>query len=200
MCFTVHTPCSFGVKQLPGFWKFWKGHVCFLIWHPEHCYVAGCENQAGDPASQGIWKGNICKFFLYSVQRRTKSSKRLWFKPASSWTSQAWNPSPYLSGSAHSVPFDLQFSSVAQSCLTPCDPTDPSTLGLPVPYQLPVLAQTHIHCQPSHPLLSPSPPAFNLSQHQGLFQWVSSSHQVAKILEFQLQHQSFQWIFRINFL
>ena len=54
--------------------------------------------------------------------------------------------------------------------------------------------------QPSHPLTSPSPPAFNLSQHQGLFKWVSSSHQVAKVLEFQLQHQSFQWIFRTDFL
>ena len=54
--------------------------------------------------------------------------------------------------------------------------------------------------QPSHPLSSPSPPALNLSQHQGLFQWVSSSHQVAKVLEFQLQHQSFQWIFRTDFL
>ena len=65
--------------------------------------------------------------------------------------------------------------------------------------------QTHVHwvgdaIQPSHPLSSPSPPAFNLSQHQGLFKWVSSSHQVAKVLEFQLQHQSFQWIFRTNFL
>ena len=54
--------------------------------------------------------------------------------------------------------------------------------------------------QPSHPLLSPSPPAFNLSQHQGLFQCVSSSHQVAKVMEFQLQNQSFQWIFRTDFL
>ena len=57
-----------------------------------------------------------------------------------------------------------------------------------------------VSIQPSHPLLSPSPPAFNLFQHQGLFQWVSSSHQVANILEFQLQHQSFQWIFRIDLL
>ena len=65
--------------------------------------------------------------------------------------------------------------------------------------------ETHVNwvgdaIQPSHPLSSPSPPAFNLSQHQGLFQWVSSSHQVAKVLELQLQHQFFQWIFRINFL
>ena len=82
---------------------------------------------------------------------------------------------------------------------------DCSTPGLQVHHQLPELAQTLIHwvgnaIQPPHPLLPPSPPAFNLSQHQGLFQWVSSSHQVAKVLEFQLQHQSFQWIFRIDFL
>ena len=90
-------------------------------------------------------------------------------------------------------------SSVAQSCLTLCDPMDCSTPGLPVHHQLPVFTQTHVHwvgdaIQPSHPLSSPSPPTFNLSQHQGLFKWVSSSHQVAKVLEFQLQHQSFQWI------
>ena len=79
------------------------------------------------------------------------------------------------------------------------------TDGFPVHHQLLELAQTHIHwvsdaIQPSHPLLSPSLPAFNLSQHQGPLQWVSSSHQVAKVLEFQLQHQSFQWIFRTDFL
>ena len=72
--------------------------------------------------------------------------------------------------------------SAAQSCLTLCDPTDCSTQGSPVFYHLPELAQTHVHwvsdaIQPSHPLLSPSPPAFNLSQHQGLFQWVGSFHQ-----------------------
>ena len=69
--------------------------------------------------------------------------------------------------------------------------------GLPVHHQLPEFTQTHVHwvgdaIQPSHPLWSPSPPALNLSQHQDLFKWVSSSHQVAKVLEFQLQHQSFQ--------
>ena len=81
---------------------------------------------------------------------------------------------------------------------------DCSTPGFPVHYQLLELAQTHVHwvggaIQPSHPLSSPSPPAFKHSQHWGLFQWVSSSHQVAKVLEFQLQHQSFQWIFRTDF-
>ena len=88
----------------------------------------------------------------------------------------------------------VQFSSVAQLCLTLCDPTDCSIPGFPVHHQHLELAQTHVHrvsdaIQPSHPLLFPSPPVFNLSQHQSLF---SSSHQVAKVLEFQLQHQSFQ--------
>ena len=102
--------------------------------------------------------------------------------------------------------FDMyQFSSVAQSCPTLWDPMDYSMLGLPVYHQLPEFTQTHAHrvsdaIQPSHPLLTSSPPMFNLSQHQGLFQWVSSSHQVAKVLEFQLQHQSYQWVFRTYFL
>ena len=90
-----------------------------------------------------------------------------------------------------------QLSSVAQLCLTICDPMDCSTPGFPVHHQLPELAQTHIHqvgdaIQPSHPLSSPSLHALNLSQHQGLFKGISSSHQVAKVLEFQLQHESFQ--------
>ena len=93
--------------------------------------------------------------------------------------------------------YSVQFSSVAQSCPTLCDPMNRSMPGLPVHHQLPESIQTHVHwvgdaIQPSHPLLSPSPPAPNPSRHQGLFQWVSSSHQVAKVLEFQLQHQSFQ--------
>ena len=87
--------------------------------------------------------------------------------------------------------------SVAQSCLTLCDPMDCSMTGLPVLPYFPEFAQTHVHqvndaIQPSHPLSPTSPPSLNLFQHQGLFQWVSSSHQVAKVLEFQLQHQSFQ--------
>ena len=94
-----------------------------------------------------------------------------------------------------------KFSSVTQSRLTLCNPMDCSTPGFPVHHQLPELTQTHVHwasdaIQLSHPLSSPSPPAFNLSQHQGLFQWVSSLHQVAKGLEFQ--YQSFQWIFRTD--
>ena len=90
----------------------------------------------------------------------------------------------------------VQFSSVAQSCPTLCDLINCSMPGLPVHHQLLEFTQTHVHrvsdaIQPSHPLSSPSPPAPNPSQHQGLLQWVNSSHEVAKVLEFQLQHQSF---------
>ena len=96
-----------------------------------------------------------------------------------------------------------QFSSVIQSCPTLCDPMNHSTPGLPVHHQLLESTQTHVHqvsdaIQPSHPLSSPSP-ALNHSQHQGLFKWVSSSHQVAKGLKFQLQHQSFQYSGLISF-
>ena len=100
---------------------------------------------------------------------------------------------------------DIQFSSVAQSCLTLCDPMDCSTPGLPVHHQLLEPTQTHVHRIPnaipqSHSLSPLSPPTFKLSQHQNLFQWVKSSHQVPKVLEFQLQHHSFQWTFRTDFL
>ena len=99
----------------------------------------------------------------------------------------------------------VQFSSVTQSCSTLGNPMSLSTPGLPVHYQLPESTQTHVHwvgdaIQPSHPLLSPSPPALNLFQHQGLFKWVSSSHEASKVLEFQLQHQSLQWTLRTDLL
>ena len=98
-----------------------------------------------------------------------------------------------------------QFSSVTQSCLTICDPVNHSTPGLPVHYQLPESTQTHVHWvsdanQLSYPLSSPFPPALNLSQHQSLFKWVGFLHQVAKVLEFQRQHQSFQWTSRADLL
>ena len=91
----------------------------------------------------------------------------------------------------------VQFSSVAQLCPTLCDPMNRSTPDLPVHHQLLEFTQTHVHwvgdaIQPSHPLSSPFPHAPNPSQHQSLFQWVSSSHEGAKVLEFQLQHHSFQ--------
>ena len=99
----------------------------------------------------------------------------------------------------------FKFSSVTQLCLTLCNPMDCSMSGLPAHHQLPELTQTHVHrvgdaIQPSHPLSSPSPPVSNLSQHQDLFKWVSSSHQVANLLESQLEHQSFQWTPRTDLL
>ena len=95
-------------------------------------------------------------------------------------------------------------SSVTQLCPTLFDPMDYSIPCFPVHHQHQELAQAHVHrvgdiIQLSNPLSSLSPPAFDLSQHQGLFKWVSSSHHVAKVLEFQLHHQSFQWIFMTDF-
>ena len=102
-------------------------------------------------------------------------------------------------------PISVQFSSVTQLSLTLCDPMDYSTPCFPFHHQHPELTQTHVHqvgdaIQASYPLLPPSPSALNHFQHQGLFQWVDSSYQVAKILELKLQYQSFQWIFRVDFL
>ena len=110
---------------------------------------------------------------------------------------------PFVTSHHHRA--SVQFSSVAQLYPTLWDPMDYSMPGLPAHHQLPVFTQTHVHWvgdafQPSHPLSSPSPLAFNLPQHQTFLQWVSSSHQVAEVLEFQLQHQAFQWIFKTDFL
>ena len=122
--------------------------------------------------------------YLFKVQTHTLFSKRIKLK--------------VLKYKNCLTAFSQSVSSVAQSCPTLCDPMNRSTPGLPVHHQHPEFTQTHAHrvgdaIQPSHPLSSPSPPAPNPSQHQGLFQWVSSSNQVAKVLEFQLQHQSSQW-------
>ena len=101
-------------------------------------------------------------------------------------------------------------SSVAQSCLNLCNLMDCSTPGLPAHHQLPEFTQTHVHwvgdaIQPSHPLSSPSPPALNLSQNQGLFKWVTSSHQMLKVLEFSFRISPFNEYsglisFRVNWL
>ena len=105
--------------------------------------------------------------------------------------------SPAFAGGFLTTEVPVQFSSVTQSCPPLCDPMNRSTPGLPVRHKLLEFTQTHARrvgdaIQPSLPLPSPSPPAPNPSQHQGLFQRVNSSHEVAKVLEFQLQHQSFQ--------
>ena len=119
-----------------------------------------------------------------------------------SWLVQNWERSMtrlYFCHLVYITYMQSQFSLIPQLCPTLCYPMDCSTPGPPVHRQLPEFIQTHVHrvgdaIQPSHPLLSPSPSAFNLPQHQSLFQWISSSHQVAQVLEFQLQHQSFQWL------
>ena len=111
-----------------------------------------------------------------------------------------------IKSSIVNVDVNMDFVSISQHQReTFYDPMDFSTPGFPVLHHLLEFAQTHVHwvsdaTQPSHSPSSPSPPAFNLSQHQGLFQWVSSSPQVAKVLELQLQHQSFRWIFRTDLL
>ena len=169
--------------------------------------------------SPGKNTGVGCHFFsnVWKWKVKVKSLSHVWLL-ATPWTA-AYQASPsmgfsrqeYWSGVPLPFPRDVlfnilfwkvkvlvaQFNSVAQLCLTLCDPMDCSTPGLPVHHQFPEFTQTHVHwvgdaIQPSHPLSSPSLPTFNLSQHQGLFKWVSSLHQVAKVLEFQLQHQSFQ--------
>ena len=109
------------------------------------------------------------------------------------------------SGNPFSLLFDCCCCSVAQLYLAFCDHMDCSTPSFPVLHYLPEIAQSYVHqvsdaIQPSHPLSSPSPPAFNLSQHQGLFQWVGSSYQVAKVSELLFQPKSFWWVFRVDFL
>ena len=112
--------------------------------------------------------------------------------------------SPALQADSLATELSGKPSSVAQSCLILWDPMDFNMPGHPILPCLPKFLQTHVSwvndaIQLFHPLLPTSPPAFNLSQHQGLLQWVSSSYQVAKLLELQLQHQFFQWIFRTDF-
>ena len=148
------------------------------------------------------------KVTVKSKQGTGPSAVQLHFQPLplGGATGLAWvRASLRPQGFASPPCFSSSVSSVAQPCLTLCDPVDCSTPGFPVHHQLMELAQTHDHhvgdaIQPSHPLSSPSPFVFNLFQHQGLFKWVGSSHQVTKVLELQLQHQSFQWIFRTDFL
>ena len=132
---------------------------------------------------------------------------RYWYKSrhTAQWN---WTESPKISPHIYGqLIFDTGGKNIVQSLnsVSLCDPMDCSKPGFPVLHHLLEFAQTQVHwvgdaIQPSCPLSSPSLPAFNLPQHQSLFWWVSSLHQVAKILELQLQHQSFQWIFRVGFL
>ena len=148
-------------------------------------------------ADDTLEKGLIPKIYKEFIQFYIRKTQTRWLK---TWDNQNRYFSTedtqmasrcMKSCSVSLVISSVQFSSVAQSCPTLCKPVNHSMPGFPVYHQLPEFTQTHVHwigdaIQPSHPLLSPSPPALNLSQNQGIFQWVSSSHQVAKVLEFQL--------------
>ena len=157
------------------------------LWHQSYQWIPWI--WLTEEERKWTWRGGI-SLCLYSVVYNAVSQPFLLKQNAKKCRLAMW---------------PVQFSSVTQSCPTVCDPMDCSTPGFPVHYQLLELTQTHDHrfsdaIQPSHPLSSPSPPTLNLSQHQGLFQWARFLHQVAKVLEFQLQHQSFQWIFRTDLL
>ena len=162
-------------------------HISLLcVWNsPGKSTGVGCHSLLQGIFPNEGWNLGLphCRWILYNLSSRK----------AESWTQICL------------ISSSVQFSSVTQSCPTLCNPMNRSTPGLPVHYHLPEFTQTHMHwvgdaIQPSHPLSSPIPPAPNPSQHQGLFQWVSSSNEVAKVLEFQLQHQSFQWIPRTDLL
>ena len=151
------------------------------------------KNQSKYPSSDEWTHNVVCSYHRISLIIKKKKSELL--IDATMWM----NLESIMLIESQSV------RSVAQSCPTFCDPMNRSTPGLPVHHQLLEFTQTHVHLvgdaiQPSLPLSSPSPPASNPSQHQGLFQWISSLHEVAEVLEFQPQHQSFQWTPRADLL
>ena len=160
---------------------------------------------------QWEWWCRLNTFFFFYFILFLNFTILYWFCQISKWIRHSYTCVPHPEPSSlfppHTIPLGEhvqiagigldqayqhnQFSSVAQSCPTLCNPMNHSMPGLPVHHQLPEFTQTHVHrvgcaIQPSHPLSSPSPPAPNPSQHQSLFQWVNSSHEVAKVLEFQL--------------
>ena len=146
------------------------------------------------------WQGTLAPFWQAGPPN---IFLRLVNRPSTFWTCKKYKSYSSMSIGIQDIIYCC--CSVAQSCLTLCYFMDGTTPGFPVLQHLVELAQTHIHwvgdaIQPSHPLSSHSPPTFNLSQHQALLKWVNSSHQVAKVLEFQLQHQSFQRTPRTDFL
>ena len=141
---------------------------------------------------------------LMSKEACSDAERRLWEFPRETELAEWGYVCVYVCVHIHKWQKN-QFSSVAQSCLTLCDPMNHSMPGLPVHHQLPESTKNpRPLSQWCHPTISSSVVPFssclNLSQHQGLFKWVSSSHQVAKVLEFQLQHQSLQWTPRTDLL
>ena len=148
------------------------------------------------------WIKKLRISLLSQVTRHRHWSGRMGLKPHFACLLHGWSCTETFRASV--LLWNGDFCLLTQSCPTLCDPRDCSTPGFPVLHCLMQFARTHVHwvddaIQPSHPLPSPSP-AFNISQHQGLFQWVGSSLHVTKVLELQLHQQPFQWIFRVDFL
>ena len=168
--------------------------ICFNFWHPRHCFRN--HHMVLEKWPQTLLFSKLPSLSWTLTLLFLIALFFLWL-----YFSLYFPSCSHCRVGANYLVHHCGFSSVIQSCPTLFDPMGCSTPGFPVLHQLPELTQTHVHwvgdaIQPSHPF----PPAFNHSQHQGLFTWVSSSHQVAKVLEFQLQHQSFHWIFRTDFL
>ena len=182
--------------QCFDYWRHWN-HLFIL--EVVYLFFFSCNSAALEKEN----KNNDCAVFLEAITRRISINPLvplLYLGLRRPGISAPWGFHIFYSGRDES-----KFCSVTRLYLTLCDAMDCSTPGFLVHHQHLELPQIHVQCvsdaiQPSHPLSSPTFPAFNLSQNQGLSQWLSSSHQVAKVLEFQLQHQSFQWIFRIDFL
>ena len=152
--------------------------------------------QASNPLQNPGCQYSLCDY--YGLNTCVPSEFICWKSNFQGDSIRRWGFGTGLGHESGALKNEIQFSSVAQSCPTLCDPMNHSLPDLPVHHQLPDFTETHVHqvgdaIQPSHPLSSPSPPAPNPSQHQSLSQWVNSSHEVAKVLEFQLQHQFFQW-------
>ena len=156
------------------------------------------------------WKGFIqrggllqhCRNWWCSVIPRHHTDQQWWLARDDAWI--GWKGPAEQAVLIHFAWNDL-FKSNLLLFFSRSNPMDSSTPRFPVLHHLLQLVQTHVHrvsnvIQPAHPLSSTSPPAFYLPQHQGLFKWAGSSHQVAKVMELQLHHRSFQWIFRTDFL
>ena len=162
----------------------WIGRINILIFFRKGLQLWSGQGQRSDKRGRQPEEQDMLRFWEKAGETEVQRCRVIYPRPHRGRAGIClWFSSVQISS--------VQFISVAQLCLTLCDPMNSSTPGLPVHHQLPEFTQTHVHqvsdaIQPSHPGSSPSPPAPNPSQHQSLFQWVNSSHEVAKVLEFQL--------------
>ena len=184
--FALRTPWTVWKDKKRGHWK-------------KNSWSVGAQYATGEKWRNNSWKNEKTepKPKQYLVMHVTGDESKVWCCKDQHCTG-TWNVGPRIKANwkwskrrwqERTSTFSVQFSSVAQLCPALCNPMNHSMPGLPVHHQLLEFTQTHVHwagdaIQPSHPLSSPSPPATNPSQHQGLFQWVDTSHEVAKVLEF----------------